>query len=77
MSFLRQNSSATIGEFVQRLRIEAAGEMLRRSETPLSELALQLGFADQSHFSRVFRRWTGMTPRAWRALTTNRGTGDE
>jgi len=37
----------------------------------LSELALQLGFADQSHFSRIFRRWTGMTPKAWRALTAN------
>jgi AraC family transcriptional regulator len=73
-SVFRRFHRTTIGEFVQQLRIEAAGEMLRQPETPLSELALQLGFADQSHFSRIFRRWTGMTPKTWRALTANRGT---
>ncbi len=76
-SVFRRFHHATVGEFVQQLRIEAASEMLRQPETPLSELALQLGFADQSHFSRIFRRWTGMTPKAWRALTANRGANDE
>lgn len=76
-SVFRRFHRTTIGEFVQQLRIEAAGEKLRQPETPLSELALQLGFADQSHFSRIFRRWTGMTPKAWRALTANRGVNDE
>ncbi|HEX8998967.1 MAG TPA: AraC family transcriptional regulator [Blastocatellia bacterium] len=78
-SVFRRFHRTTVGEFVQQLRIEAAGEMLRQPETPLSELALQLGFADQSHFSRIFRRWTGMTPKAWRALTANfpRDSADE
>jgi AraC family transcriptional regulator len=73
----RRFHRTTIGEFVQQLRIEAASEMLRQPETALPELALHLGFADQSHFSRIFRRWTGMTPKAWRALTANQGASDE
>ncbi len=69
-SVFRRFHRTTVGEFVQQLRIEAAGEMLRQPETHLSELAQQLGFADQSHFSRIFRRWTGMTPKAWRRLVS-------
>jgi len=62
----RRFHQATVSEFIQRLRIQAACEMLRQPEAPLAEVAGQLGFADQSHFSRVFHRLTGMTPRAWR-----------
>ena len=63
----------TVGEFIQQLRVEAACDRMRQLETPLSEIALELGFADQSHFSRIFRRSTGLTPKAWRSLMTPRG----
>lgn len=33
---------------------------------PMSEIATELGYADQSAFSRAFRRWTGASPRAWK-----------
>lgn len=69
----RRFHRTTISEFVQQLRVEAACEMLRRPACALAEVALQLGFADQSHLSRVFRRWTGMTPKAWRTITINPG----
>jgi transcriptional regulator GlxA family with amidase domain len=32
---------------------------------PLAQVALETGFAEQSHFTRVFRRIAGTTPRAW------------
>jgi AraC family transcriptional regulator len=54
------------GEYVRRLRIRVACERLRDPRVSLVELAASLGFADQSHFTRVFRKLVGVTPGAWR-----------
>jgi AraC family transcriptional regulator len=55
-----------IGEYVHRLRIRAACEQMLQRETTLAEIGLATGFADQSHFTRAFRRYTGVTPAAFR-----------
>jgi AraC-like DNA-binding protein len=49
-------------------RVLAAHSMtlLEQGEIPITELALQLGYADPSHFVRAFRRWTGRTPGEFR-----------
>ena len=52
--------------WLMRERILVAQDLLLRSPTPLSEIALICGFADQSHFSRVFRLVMGTSPGAWR-----------
>jgi AraC family transcriptional regulator len=52
--------------YLMRTRIERAKRLLRESAMPLSEMAVLLGFADQSHFIRVFFRHAGRTPGAWR-----------
>jgi AraC-like DNA-binding protein len=41
---------------------------LSGSNLPLASIAREVGFSDQSHFSRTFKRATGMTPGAFRAL---------
>ena len=51
---------------VVRLRLERAMLLMAHTETSLTEVALAAGFADQSHFSRSFRRLTGVTPADWR-----------
>jgi AraC-like DNA-binding protein len=51
---------------VVRLRIERAMFLMVQTEAPLTEVALAAGFADQSHFSRSFRRVAGATPADWR-----------
>lgn len=56
----------SIGEYVRRLRIEFAMEQISKTDRPFSDLALATGFSDQSHFSRTFRRLTGLTPRQFR-----------
>jgi AraC-like DNA-binding protein len=40
--------------------------LLEKGDMPITELALQLGYADPSHFVRAFRRWTGQTPGEFR-----------
>jgi len=63
----RRFKGETIGDYVQKRRVERAAEMLRDQDTPLTEIAYACGFADQSHFTRVFKRRTGMAPGAYRS----------
>jgi AraC family transcriptional regulator len=60
----------TFGEtpigYVARQRMLYAQELMLNSAECLSQIALTCGHCDQSHFTRVFRRKVGMSPRAWR-----------
>lgn len=58
----------TFGEYLRRTRVDHAARALGTTDQPLSAIALDAGFADQSHFSNVFRRYTGFTPGAYRRL---------
>jgi len=62
----RQKFGITIGEFVRKLRIEHACIELSKGDLPLATIALQAGFVDQSHFSKVFKLYVGTTPAKYR-----------
>lgn len=47
-------------------RIERAQQLMLSTEMALSEIALECGFADQAHLSRLFRKLVGEPPAAWR-----------
>ena len=64
----RRHFRSTIGDFIRRVRVEFACREIAESDVPLKEVALAAGFYDQSHFSNMFRRFTGMTPAAYRAI---------
>jgi AraC-like DNA-binding protein len=55
-------------EFVLRRRIERAQDMLRDSALPLAQVALDVGFQTQAHFTTVFRDHVQETPGRWRQL---------
>jgi AraC family transcriptional regulator len=63
----RRFHGCTVGDYLLRLRIEYACEQLARSDMPLIQIAITAGFADQSHFTRTFRRAVGVTPSEYRA----------
>ena len=58
-------------EYLLHQRIEHAKSLLSRTETPLAEVALIVGFCTQAHFSTVFKRMTGETPARWRCASKN------
>jgi AraC family transcriptional regulator len=64
----RRHFGVSLGSYVRRLRLEWAAAELARAESPLASVALAAGFADQSHFSRMFKLHTGLTPRVYRRL---------
>jgi AraC family transcriptional regulator len=47
-------------------RVRKAQQLLADSNISIASVARQIGFADQSHFTKVFRRTTGVTPNSWR-----------
>lgn len=53
------------------LRMERAKELLASTSRPLADIALELGFSDQSHFSNTFRQFTGLSPRAYRIAASS------
>jgi AraC family transcriptional regulator len=52
--------------FILQIRVRRAKELLLDHKTPISTIATIVGFADQSHFTKTFRRYAGVTPREWR-----------
>jgi AraC family transcriptional regulator len=62
----RQHYKCTPGQFLRRLRLEAAADALVHSEHRLLDIALEAGFADQPHFTKAFRKFSGQTPGEYR-----------
>ncbi len=63
----RARNGRSLGGFLLERRLEWAARELSRSQRPLVEIALEAGFADQSHFTRRFREYAGVTPARFRA----------
>jgi len=64
----RRHYRCTLGDYVRRLRVESAAARLESSDESLSDIATGTGFADQSHFTRAFKRQTGLTPGNYRRI---------
>lgn len=58
----------TLGEYLRKLRIEKSLPLIRNSQMSLTEISIHCGFADQSHFTRNFKRITGFLPREFKKL---------
>lgn len=64
----RQTAGVAPYQWLQKMRIEQAKELLAHQRLPLSEIAAACGFADQSHFTRAFGKGVGTSPGRWRRL---------
>ena len=53
-------------EYLRRVRVQKARELLQDPKLSISEVAFAAGFADPAYFARVFKEDTGVSPNAWR-----------
>jgi transcriptional regulator GlxA family with amidase domain len=58
-------------EYIIRRRMERAQGLMLSTDMALSEIAAECGLADQAHFTRLFHRFVGESPAAWRRARAN------
>ena len=64
--FSKYFNQLSFGDYIRKLRIEKAIEYLNNSTYSLTRIAYLTGFSDQSHFTRIFKKHTGLNPSAYR-----------
>jgi len=62
----KKSFCSTPHAYIVQRRVMRAQDLMRGTRSPLSQIALDCGFADQTHLSKLFRRLTGRTPNNWR-----------
>ena len=74
-TLIRRFKSATgvsIGQYLQQRRLDEAQALLRRTNLSITEVGVAVGLNDASHFSRMFREQTGVTPSAFRTAVRDK-----
>jgi len=71
----RARYGLSVGEYGRRLRLAWAAAQLAGGDTPLATIATEAGFADQAHFTRLFKRQVGTTPARYREETQRNVAG--
>ncbi len=64
--FARYFDNLSFGEYIRKLRIDKAVQLLDSTAYSLGEIAYLTGFSDQSHFTRIFKQHTGLSPSKYR-----------
>jgi AraC-like DNA-binding protein len=62
-----QREGTTFRAVLDRVRFDAARDLLRDERRDIEDVARALGYAESSAFTRAFRRWAGVPPSRWRA----------
>jgi AraC-like DNA-binding protein len=73
----KRSTGLTPGKYIFETRIKRARTLLCESDLPLAQVAIQVGFADQSHFTAAFRKATSMTPRNYRNSNSTATQADD
>jgi len=66
-SVFKQSTGSSFKEYLNMIRIEESKRLLTNTPYSVVDIAVAVGFEDQSYFSRVFKRLTGLTPRQYRS----------
>jgi AraC-like DNA-binding protein len=62
----KREYGALPAQYIQRIRMEAARQLLSGSRLPIAQISRETGFYDRSHFCHQFQKHTGLTPRMFR-----------
>lgn len=63
---VKEELGSTLGGYISKIRIDKAKDLLIDTEIPISQIALDVGFPDQSYFTKVFKKVEKCTPKTFR-----------
>lgn len=70
-TLFKKELGVNFSKYLTEKRIEAAKDMLKNTNAPLIEIAMSLGYENQSYFSSVFKKYCNMTPKEYRLNKEN------
>ncbi|MGM9477982.1 chromate resistance protein ChrB domain-containing protein [Pedobacter sp. GSP4] len=70
--FSKYFDNMTFGDYMRKLRIEKACELIENTSHSLTEIGYLTGFSDQSHFNRIFKKVIGQSPSLYRKFQRNK-----
>ena len=65
-TLFKQSTGSSFKEYLNMVRIEESKRLLANTDHSIIDIALATGFEDQSYFSKVFKKYTGLTPKQYR-----------
>ena len=65
-SLFKQSTGFAPHQYITKCRLEKAKKLLQQTNLPIIEISQEVGFQNQSHFTRVFRQYLKTTPKAYR-----------
>ena len=65
-TMFKQSIGCSFKEYLNMVRIEESKRLLANTDYPIIDIAIASGFEDQSYFSKVFKKYTGLTPKQFR-----------
>lgn len=65
-TIFKQSSGSSFKEYLNMVRIEESKRLLSNTDYSIIDIAVATGFEDQSYFSKVFKKYTGLTPKQYR-----------
>lgn len=65
-TMFKQSIGSSFKEYINMVRIEESKRLLTNTDFSIIDIAIAIGFEDQSYFSKVFKKYTGMTPKQFR-----------
>ncbi|MDR0896433.1 MAG: PocR ligand-binding domain-containing protein [Oscillospiraceae bacterium] len=65
-TLFKQVSGVSFRAYLNQVRVEESKRLLSATDYPLVDIAMAMGFTDQSYYSKVFKKYTGLTPKQYR-----------
>ena len=65
-TLFKKEMGMSFKEYLNQVRIEESKRLLANSSFSIIDIAVSVGFEDQSYFSKVFKKYTGITPKQFR-----------
>ena len=62
----KRDTGITINDYITKIRMEKAIEMLKDPSVKLYDICYAVGYSDPSYFSKVFKKYTGLSPKQYK-----------